>query len=54
MIKDRFSTSITIDGEWGKRAEEVKKRGIGYAEIFRQGVQYCEDYLQNKDKKEAK
>jgi hypothetical protein len=51
MIKDRFATSITIDGEWGKRAEEVKKRGIGYAEIFRQGVQYCEDYL---DKKEAK
>ena len=45
MIKERFTTFISVEKDWGQRAIDLKSKGIGYAEIFRQGVQFCEEYL---------
>lgn len=45
MIKERFTTFISVEKDWGQRAIDLKTKGIGYAEIFRQGVQFCEEYL---------
>jgi hypothetical protein len=48
MIKDKMTTCITLTGEWGRRAMDLKEKGIDYVEMFRQGVQYCEEYLEIK------
>jgi len=48
MIKDKMTTCISLTGEWGRRAMDLKEKGIDYVEMFRQGVQYCEEYLEKK------